>query len=224
MLENLQTVSVFSPSLSAIVSNVIVSLICSFVISLVYRYTYKGPGYSDSFVNSIIFLSVTTTIVIMVIGNNLAYAFGLVGALSIIRFRTAIKDTIDIVYIFLGLALGMAAGVGYHKIAIAGTLLMSAILILFTKPNFKYFRTAQYMLQFNYLSENGAGEEFTGILKKYCRRYEVMNIRANDFDKSLDYTFYILVKKPEESKQIIDELKSIKGIQKLNIFFDQENS
>ena len=86
----------------------------------------------------------------MVIGNNLARAFGLVGALSIIRFRTAIKDTVDIVYIFLGLAIGMAAGVGYHKAAIAGTVMIGLILILFSKSNFRYFRSNQYILQFSY--------------------------------------------------------------------------
>jgi len=223
MLENLQSISVFSPALSEIVSNVLISLICSFVISLVYRYTYKGPGYSDSFVNSIVFLSVITTIVIMVIGNNLARAFGLVGALSIIRFRTAIKDTVDIVYIFLGLALGMSAGVGYHKITIVGTLLMTGILILFSKPNFKYFRSSQYMLQFNYLNEAGSKDEFSDILSRYCRSYEIMNIRANDYDKSLDYTFYIQVKNSDESRKIIEGLRNINGVQKINLFYDQQN-
>lgn len=224
MLENLQSVTVFSPSLTEIVSNVIISLICSFIVSLVYRYTYKGPGYSDSFVNSIVFLSVITTIVIMVIGNNLARAFGLVGALSIIRFRTAIKDTVDIVYIFLGLAIGMAAGVGYHKLAISGALIMSAILILFSKPNFKYFRTNQYMLQFAYTNPDSTGEEFSEILLKYCRSFEIVNIRANDFDKSLDYTFYVQIKKSIDSKLIINELQKISGVQRLNLFYDQQNS
>src|SRR3989304_2285590 len=127
MLENLQSVNVFSPNLSEIISNIIIS-----------------------FVHSIVFLSAITALVIMVIGNNLARAFGLVGALSIIRFRTAIKDTIDIVYIFLGLAIGMAAGVGYHKAAIAGTIIIGLILIIFTKSNFRDFRSNQYILQFNY--------------------------------------------------------------------------
>ena len=87
MLESLTSVNVFSPSLTDIVGNILISLICSFIVSLIYRFTYKGPGYTESFVHSIVFLSVITSLVIMVIGNNLARAFGLVGALSIIRFR-----------------------------------------------------------------------------------------------------------------------------------------
>ena len=168
MLDNLQSVNVFSPNLSEIISNIIISLICSFAVSMIYRYTYKGAGYSESFVHSIVFLSAITALVIMVIGNNLARAFGLVGALSIIRFRTAIKDTIDIVYIFLGLAIGMAAGVGNHKAAIAGTIIIGLILIVFSKSNFKYFRSNQYILQFAYSNGNPLGDEFSGILSRYC--------------------------------------------------------
>ena len=82
MIENLQTVNVFAPSFAQIITNVLISLVCSFTISLIYRYTYRGPGYTESFANSIVFLAVITTLVIMVIGNNLARAFGLVGALS----------------------------------------------------------------------------------------------------------------------------------------------
>ncbi len=223
MLENLQSVNVFSPNLSEIIGNILVSLICSFVISMIYRYTYKGTGYSESFAHSIVFLSTITSLVIMVIGNNLARAFGLVGALSIIRFRTAIKDTIDIVYIFLGLAIGMAAGVGYHKAAIAGTIIIGLILIIFTKSNFRYFRSNQYILQFGYSNGNPLGDEFSEILSRYCINYEIINIRTNP-DNTIDYTFYLRIKKSLDSKYIIDDLQKIGGVQKLNLYFDQQNS
>lgn len=130
-MQNFQSIDVFALSVSQIITNIGLSLLCSFFVTVVYRFSYKGPGYSESFVNSLIYLSTITTLVIMVIGNNLARAFGLVGALSIIRFRTAIKDTVDIVYIFLSLAIGMAAGVGYHKMAVIGTLTIGAVLYLF---------------------------------------------------------------------------------------------
>lgn len=222
MLDNLQSVNVFSPTLTETVSNILVSLICSFIVSLVYRLTYKGPGYSESFVHSIIFLSVITAFVIMVIGNNLARAFGLVGALSIIRFRTAIKDTVDIVYIFLGLAIGMAAGVGYHKLAITGTFLISGILILFSKVNYSYFFFNQYILQFTYLNEATDTETLTNIFKKYCKSYDTINIKT-DINGNLEYSFYLRVSKNVDSKLIVDELQKIKGIQKINLYFDRQS-
>ena len=223
MLESLQSVNVFSPSINDIVSNILISLVCSFVISLIYRYTYKGPGYTESFVHSIVFLSVITSVVIMVIGNNLARAFGLVGALSIIRFRTAIKDTVDIVYIFLGLAIGMSAGVGYHKIAIAGTIMIGLILILFSKSNIRYFYSNQYILQFSYSNGDPSTEEFSGIISHYCRNYEIINIRSTP-QGPIEYTFYLRIKKSMDSKYIINDLQRIKGVSNLNLYFDKQNS
>lgn len=224
MLENLQSINVFSPSVSEIIVNVLVSFICSFVVSLIYRFTYRGPGYSENFVNSIMFLSVITALVIMVIGNNLARAFGLVGALSIIRFRTAIKDTVDIVYIFLALALGMAGGVGYHKLAIIGTVIVGLILIIFSNTKFSFFLSNQYMLQFIYSNGEPDMKSILGILKNYCKSYEVINIRSNEIDKSIECSYYLRLKKNQDTTQLIHTLQNVKGMKTINIFFDQQNS
>ncbi len=230
MIENFQSLYLFSPSIGEIGVNLIVGLICSFLVSMVYRFTYKGPGYSENFVNSLIFLSVITALVIMVIGNNLARAFGLVGALSIIRFRTAIKDTIDIVYIFLSLAIGMAAGVGYYRVAVIGTLFVSGILILFMKTNFINFRSNQYILTFSLKTENYSSEDFEKIdakikstLINFCKSIEMINVRTNEANKTIDYTFYINISKNINCGELIAELKKLDGVTNINLFFDKQN-
>lgn len=101
MFEEYQNLSVFPTSSSDVIANLFVALICGLVLSIIYRTTYRGPSYSVTFVNSLVLLTLISSIVIMVIGNNIARAFGLVGAMSIIRFRTAIRDTMDLVFIFL---------------------------------------------------------------------------------------------------------------------------
>ena len=73
--------------------------LCSLSIGLVYRYTHRSPGYSQSYVQTLVLTSLVTTLIMLVIGSNLARAFSLVGALSIIRFRNAIKETRDVGYI-----------------------------------------------------------------------------------------------------------------------------
>ena len=100
MLDDFQNVLSVSLSIGEVFENLVVALICGVIISIFYRLTYRGPGISFSFINSLIILALITSVVIMVIGNNLARAFGLVGAMSIIRFRTAIKETQDIIFIF----------------------------------------------------------------------------------------------------------------------------
>lgn len=224
MFENLQTVNVFAPSFSDVLANIAVSLVCSFVVSLIYRVTYRGPGYSESFVNSIVFLSVITTLVIMIIGNNLARAFGLVGALSIIRFRTAIKDTMDIVYIFLALAIGMAGGVAYYKLAVTGTIVVGAILILFSKSNFSLFLSNQYMLQCIYTNDEPGVNTVTALLTSYCNSYEIISVRSNEVESTLEYSYYIRVKKNKDVNHLITEMHKVRGIKNINLFFDQQNS
>ena len=106
-----------------ILINLTLSFILGVVVSLIYKRTHKGLSYSQSFMITNIFVSVIVCMVIMIIGNNLARAFALVGALSIIRFRTVVKDTKDTAYIFWALAVGMASGTGSYFLALAGILL-----------------------------------------------------------------------------------------------------
>ena len=110
--------------LNEIIFNLIISFFYGLLISFVYKKTHKGMSYSQSFMITNIFLSVIVCMVIMTIGNSISRAFALVGALSIIRFRTVIKDTKDIVYIFWSLAAGMACGTGSYFIALVSALII----------------------------------------------------------------------------------------------------
>ena len=105
MFNDINNILQFSISFGQILENLFVAFLCGLIVSYFYRKTYLGPGYLNSFVNAQVILSMITAIVIMIIGNNLARAFGLVGAMSIIRFRTAVKETNDIIFIFFALAL-----------------------------------------------------------------------------------------------------------------------
>jgi len=222
MLENLQSINVFAPTISEIVINILISLLCSFFITFIYRVSYKGPGYSDSFVNSIIFLSLITSLVIMVIGNNLARAFGLVGAMSIIRFRTAIKETLDIVYIFFGLAIGMAAGVGYHRLAIVGSLFIGTILFLFSKTNLFTLRKEQYLLQFSFFLNEKKASECLSVLENFCSRFDIINIKTTEETSLAEYSYYVSFKKKSSANRFVEELRNVSGVKNINLFFDEE--
>lgn len=223
MIENLQSFNVFSPSYLEILFSLLISLICSYVISVIYRYTYRGPGYSVSFVHSIVFLSLITTLVIMGIGNNLARAFGLAGALSIIRFRTAVKDTADLVYIFLSLALGMSAGIGYYKLTFIGTVIIGLVLIIFSKTGSGIFNTSRYLLQFQLAqTDKNNSEIFIKLLSTHCSNFELMNIRTDEINNSLIYSYNIRMKNIENAEQMIRELKNLQGLNSVNLFFDQQ--
>ncbi len=223
MLESFQNIFRFSITLEEVILNLLVALLCGGIIAIFYRKTYTGPGYSNTFVNSIVLLSMITAIVIMVIGNNLARAFGLVGAMSIIRFRTAVKDIHDIIYIFFALAIGMAAGVGFHSMAIVGSLFIGLISFSLIKVNLKSLPKREYLLQFVYLGEDDSEiSAYSETLEKYCKYSKLINVKSIGDDGNLELSFYIRLKKPDMSANLIQELKSIHGVQHVNLFFDEE--
>lgn len=112
------------------------SLACALMIAWVYRYTHKGMGYSQSYVQSLVLASLVTTVVMLVIGSNIARAFSLVGALSIIRFRNAIKETRDVAFLFFVMVVAMANGTRFHSVALVATGFIGGTLLLLHFFNF----------------------------------------------------------------------------------------
>jgi len=222
MLQDFQNFWNYSLTLGTVLENLVVAFICSIIIAFFYRYTYRGPGYSISFINSIVVLGMITAIVIMVIGNNLARAFGLVGAMSIIRFRTAVKETLDIVYIFFSLSIGMAAGVGLHMVAISGTIFIGLIIVVLSKSNFFFLSNEKYLLQFRYSGPNGTEQApYMLLLNKYCKKITLLNVKSI-MEKQLELSYHISIRNKKQNSEFISELGKIPGVQQINLYFDEE--
>ena len=220
MFTDLGSLEIFPTSGFQIIGNILTALACGLAIGWLYKRTYKGPGYSVAFVNSIILLAMITAMVILVIGNNLARAFGLVGAMSIIRFRTAVKDTLDIVYIFFALVIGMAAGAGYHKIAFLSTLVVGVVIFVLSRTG--NARRADSVLQFAY-SVNGNGHaSYLPVLHKYCRRHTVINTRSLEDSETLELSFYVHMRSDQLNDQLVRELRKVAGVSRVNLYYDEE--
>lgn len=104
-------------------------------IHVVYKKTFKGVMYSKSFSTSLIALCMITSLVILAVTSNVILSLGMVGALSIVRFRTAIKDPMDIAYLFWAIAVGIVLGAGLIPLAIVGSLFIGLILVIFTNKS-----------------------------------------------------------------------------------------
>jgi uncharacterized membrane protein YhiD involved in acid resistance len=218
-----QSADLFPISGMDICLNIVVALICGLCIAWLYRHTYKGPGYSISFVNSIVLLTMITALVIMTIGNSVARAFGLVGAMSIVRFRTAVKDTQDIVYIFFALAIGMAAGVGYHKVAFLGTGFVGVIIYLFSKTRVYSPEKEEYLLQFSYSPNGDDVPAYIPLLTKYCRRHQTINTRSVGADgETLEVSYYVRLKEERRNSDFVRDLRRSKGVNQVNLYSDEQ--
>lgn len=117
----------------AIVMNIVFSAILGAVIYLSYYITHRGTIYSKKFNASLVVLTVLTGTVMTVIGNNVALSLGMVGALSIVRFRTAIKDVRDTVYIFWAIIVGICCGVSDFLVSSVGSIITFLVLFIFSQ-------------------------------------------------------------------------------------------
>jgi uncharacterized membrane protein YhiD involved in acid resistance len=125
----------FIQEFSAIsMSEVLVSITLSFLLSLfivfIYRSTYAGVNFSSNFAGCLMMLSMVTTLVILVISSNMVLSLGMVGALSIVRFRTAVKEPTDTAFLFWAIATGILCGAGYVTVSILATLLLGLLFVL----------------------------------------------------------------------------------------------
>lgn len=129
--ENMQQLGMIeSLSLSVVCCSILVSLVCAILIYLVYRYFYKGVSFSENFGMLLILLTVVTTFIILCISSNLVLSLGMVGALSIVRFRAAVKEPLDVGFLFFSIAAGITAGARLYDIALAGTVIICIIFVL----------------------------------------------------------------------------------------------
>lgn len=133
------TIQLFSDNLNfaelspaSMIAAMVSALVCGIVIYLIYRFCYRGIVYSDNFNVLLVMITAITAFIIMTISSNVVLSLGMVGALSIVRFRTAIKDPLDIGFLFWAIAAGLTAGAGLYFVAVFGTVLIAIIYIVFS--------------------------------------------------------------------------------------------
>ncbi|MEG0752561.1 MAG: DUF4956 domain-containing protein [Angelakisella sp.] len=119
------------------VTNIVMSLcaafLCAMIIYAVYRSFYKGVVYSNNFNILLVMVSLITAFIVMTISSNITLSLGMVGALSIVRFRTAVKDPLDVGFLFFAISVGITCGAGLYIMSFLATLFISAIYIVLVK-------------------------------------------------------------------------------------------
>ena len=151
------------------------ALVLGLFIFVIYKKTFSGVMYSTGFAMSLIGLSLVTTLVIMAVTSNVVLSLGMVGALSIVRFRAAIKEPMEIVFLFWSLAVGIVIGAGMIPLAVIGSVIIGVILVLFVS---KKFRNTPYILIVN-CSDEKAEESALGVIGKSVEKFVVKSKTVN---------------------------------------------
>lgn len=209
--------TLFSSALGDTLSpvNVIVvvasALILGLALAFVYLRTHRDSGWQQSFVITLIMLPATLAIVIMLCENNIARAFSLGGAVSIIRFRSAPGDAKDIAYIFLCLAIGLSCGMGYIAYGVVFTLLMALVMIVLSLTNFAVPNSSAMTLRITIPENLNFENVFDSILTEYTKKWSMRKVRTTDYGSLFELVFDIELKDGADRKQFIDELRVKNG-------------
>ncbi|MDY4079146.1 MAG: DUF4956 domain-containing protein [Clostridium sp.] len=188
----------------------VVSIILGLIISISYMKTSKEEVVTSGFAITLIMLPAIISIIILLVGNNVARAFSLAGAFSIIRFRSEPKDPKDISYIFFTLAVGLSAGMGYILYAILFTIILC--LIMFVLKFINYAEPDKSCLELRITIPENLNYEnvFDDILKKYTSSWKFKKIKTKEFGSLFEIT-YSVVMNNENQKKFIDEIRCRNG-------------
>lgn len=201
----------------AIVSNICLAIALGLVVAWVYRYTHKGLSYSQSFVLTLVFVCVIVSSVMMIIGNSLARAFALVGALSIIRFRTVVKDTKDTAFVFFALAVGMAAGTSNYFLALVTTFVIAILAVVLYKLNFGALYKSEFILRFFYDRDAGGDEGYISTINKFSKRSNLLHVEPSGDGKYITITYDIILKDDISSEQFSSDVAKVPGVSEVTL-------
>ena len=192
-------------SIAAASVSLLSALFIGLVLFFIYKKTYAGVMYSKPFNTSLVLLSVLTTFVILAVTSNVVLSLGMVGALSIVRFRTAIKEPLDLVFLFWSISVGIILGAGLYSLAFLGSAFITVILLVLTG---KVDSSAPYILMLQLENEN-AELQATEIIKNRFGKVIVKSKSITGGQPELIYE--VKVKNNETS--FMNELSAIEGIQ-----------
>lgn len=172
--------------------NIVINILMSFLIGVfifyIYKKTFQGVLYQRSFNVSLIIASTVTSLVIMTISGNLVLSLGMVGALSIVRFRTPVKDSMDLVFLFWAISAGIANGVGYYNISVTGSAMIAIFLLILTR--FKS-ESNSYLI----VMQLPADSDEEGIMKGLRKITEKVSLKSKTItQESVDLTLEAKIK------------------------------
>lgn len=188
----------------------------SFIWATVYRKTHSGVAYTRSFFLTLMLISPTVAMVMLAIGSNVALSLGLVGALSIIRFRTVIKDAKDMVFLFLSIGIGLCCGANAWMVAVIGTAMVSLITVLMSRIGHDRAGSADYILIFR-SSQKEPWNALSTAAQDMVSWRQLRGATDVDSGKEFEYTYNVRLASKTAPERVIGEFGKNEAIRQLTM-------
>lgn len=198
------------------------SLVLSLVIGAVYRLTHRGVSYSQSYAHTLVIMCMVISMIMLIVGSSIARAFSLVGALSIIRFRNAVKETRDIGFIFLVMAIGMACGTHFYALAAAATLTVCAVIMLLYRVNVFGKTNTSRILCVRLPADRDHESALQPVFKKFLDESSLISMESAAGGVLQELVYSVVLKPSAEPQQILKALREVNENQKVSLVVGQQ--
>lgn len=199
------------------------AFVLSSVISAVYRMTHHGFSYSRVFVQAMILASITSSMMIMVIGNNLARGLGILGALAIIRFRTPVRDPRDMVFLFCSLAVGIGCGARVFAVATIGALFFSATALYLHWAPFSAKSEFEGLLRFLLPPDSKSHEKLRSIFEAHLKSATLIAVREAAQGDLLEYSYQARLVHADSQQYLMEEILKLPDIEEPNLLMQRSS-
>jgi uncharacterized membrane protein YhiD involved in acid resistance len=214
------------PGMTAIIFTVMWSMLLGVLLAFTYEKTSREVNHPDNFLQALILVTIVSATIIQSIGDSVARGLGMLGALSIIRFRTTVKDSRNIVFMFAAIAIGIACGVYSFTIAIIGTLGFSITAFLLRYSSFSTNRnfTAKMKVQLDksLISLEDVEKEIAVHCKKYILNKQDVNLKKEI--QTTNYYYELKLKSENVEKELIDRLQEMEGVRVMQFSMERNLS
>lgn len=212
-----------TPTLVSVVYHLALAFVLALPLAWIYARTHHGVSYSRSFVQSLVLLAMIVALVMTAVGDSVARAFGLFGALALIRFRTPIKDSRDTVFLFLSVAIGIAVGVHNTPLAVAGTALVLLVTVVLDAARFGERTAHEGVLRCSMPPTGDQDPQLRRVLRHYCRRFDLISLRGAAAADAVDACYHLQLLEPEAQAALVADLRAIPGVADVSLLVQRED-
>lgn len=203
------------------VADVAISMLLSFalcaVVGRVYATTHRGISYSQSYVQTLVMLGMVVSVVMLVVGSNLARAFALVGALSIIRFRNAIKETRDVGFIFFAMAIGMATGTRFYTLAAVATFVISGAVIIMQRFDWYKLDVQNQIVKVQVPGDGDYTRHFDDVFARLTTQSELVSLESIRGGALTELMYTVKLRQGASPGELVSALQKKSNGQKVTV-------
>ncbi|WP_437284168.1 DUF4956 domain-containing protein [Sorangium sp. So ce406] len=203
----------------------VVALLLAFglgqTIAGVYMVTFRGLSYARTVVHGMAMGSVITCMLMLAVGTNIAAGIGVAGGLSVVRFRTTMRDPRDIIFVFAALGVGMACGLQSYGTAIAGTLIFGGGAVLLHVTGYGARRQPDGLLRFVAPSGPGLEDAITRILRAHCRTFSLVTLREAAQGTVMEHAYQISVLAADLRTPLVTSLQALPGVSDVSLLLQE---